>query len=383
MSAQQITLPPFAKLARSVGATFNRAAPESIRWAAESAFFEQQIRAVKAKIKADYHFVLVEGIERGVETTIDSCRNAARMVAAMGLSMNPAAKLVYFIPRRARERYDQEPWSEYELVPWVVDATPSYMGLCYIGTHYADARTFGASEVYTADKFVNRGPFQLPLHEPTRDNGRREEKVAEGAYASVILKTGDVRTEYVDAPTIQRIRALSKLSNSLMYTTVWTEGWKKIALRRLCKLVLQGDPRLVAAEQAMQESEGFTFNEQGEPVNDVPRGTSQVPDPAKGMAGLKEKMARKAEEQAQAPGPVENADPTQSPALLALPAPSKHPEGSIEWWCDQVLAAPDGIRLDAIKAAALGSKLDLSDDAPTFRTKFAEHRRSLKEAGKL
>lgn len=372
------------KLNRSIGPAFNRAAPDAIRWATEAAHFERQIRTVEAKINGNYEHVLLQGIERGVEETIQSCRAAARQVAAMGLSMNPIAKLVYFIPRRARERKDGEPWSEYARVPWTVDATPSYMGLAFIANHYAGAKMFGASEVYEADLFVNNGPFQLPKHQPTRDPGQRLESKAQGAYAGCVLQGNYERSEYIDAPTIQLIRGLSKLPNSLMYTTLWTEGWKKICVRRLCKLVMQGSDRMLAAEEAQQRAEGFTFdNETGDVVADVPRGTSEggaeSPPPSRGMAGLKTAATRAAD----AAGP-----PSASPEPLyagfpALPAPTHNPEGSIEWWLEHVGAAKNGAELDAVKVMALEKHVDRSEDAGTFRSAYSRRVKELRAAGTL
>ena len=373
---------PFAQFSKTIAPAFNRAAPDTLRWSSESAFFEKQIRDCKTKIDGAYRNVLLEGIESGVEATIESCRAGARQFAAMGLSMNPSAKLAYFIPRRARERRDGEPWSEYAKVPWLLDPTPSYLGLCYIGTHYASAKVFGASEVYAADGFILKGPFELPQHRPTTAVGERDERHAIGVYAAAFLAENVTRCEYVDAPTVQRIRALSKVPNSLMYTTVWTEGWKKIALRRLCKLVIQTNDRWLAAEEAMTKGEGYTFdNDTGAVVEDVPRGTSGEADakPARGLGGLKARMetAQERVKDAQANGAPEPASPTP-PSLLALPAPSGHPEGSIEWWLDQVRLAPTLERMDEIKVAALEARLDQGDDADAFRSGYVRRSRQLR-----
>lgn len=378
----------FTKLNKLLGPQFNRAAPDAIRWASEAAFFEFQVRACKAKVNGAYQYVLLEGLERGDEATIESLRAAAKQIGAMGLTMNPTAKLVYFIPRKQRERAPEETASEYARVPWVVDPLPSYMGLCYIATHYSSVRVFGACEVYAADVFTNRGPFAFPLHQPTRDNTQRGEKTAEGVYAACRLRSGDERCEYVDAPTVQRIRGLSKVPNSLMYTTVWTEGWKKISLRRLAKLVIVAEPRWLAAEQAMRSHEGFTFNEDGQVIEDpkepsnVPRGTSS--ERPRGMAGLATEIG-KAHAKAQEPEPERPETPVgmqAEPTLLALPAPSDAPVGSIEWWFDQIKEAPTLERMQVIREAAFAAKVNQGEDADAFRTAYAGRSRALKQATK-
>lgn len=379
----------FSVLSRSIGPAFNRASPEKIRWATEAAFFERALRTVEAKMPdGSYRHVLEEGITQGVVATIESCRAAAKQIGAMGLTCNPSAKLVYFIPRRARERKQGETASEFATVPWVLDVSPSYMGLCFIGTHYAGAKLFGASEVYKADHFIPRGPFLLPEHRPTTDNTLRGEKNCIGFYAGTRLTTGDERAEYVDYPTEQLIRGLSKLPNSLMYTTVWTEGGKKIALRRLCKLVLVGNERMMAAEDAMRQAEGFTFDNDGNVVDEVPRGTPAEPDGsgapkrARGMSGLKGKLETAQDATEGEAGDVGHPPPAEGkPTYLALPAPSKHPEGSIEWWLDQVKGSDDLERLDTVRVGALGAKVDQDETmADPFRRAYSARSRELKGA---
>lgn len=376
----------FGSLSRSIGPAFNRASPEKIRWANEAAMFERAIRMVEAKMPdGSYRKVLEEGVLNGVKETIESCRAAAKQIASMGLTCNPSAKLLYLIPRRVRERKPGETASEFATVPWVVDPQPSYMGLCYIGTQYAGVKVFGASEVYKADVFEPRGPFALPKHRPTTDNAQRSEKLCIGFYAGARLTTGDERAEYVDYPTEQLIRGLSKLPNSLMYTTVWTEGGKKIALRRLCKLVLIGNDRMMAAEDAMRAAEGFTFDNEGN-VLEVPRGTTDAPEgagaekAARGMSGLGDKLKTASSATEGAAGDVGHPPPAEDrPTYLALPAPSKHPEGSIEWWLDQVQGADTRERLDTVRVGALGAKVDQDETmADAFRAAFVAKSRELK-----
>jgi hypothetical protein len=208
---------------------------------------------------------------------------------------------------------------------------------------------------------------------------QRTEKLAEGVYAAMRMQSGDERSEYVDAPTVQKIRALSKVPNSLMYTTVWTEGWKKIAVRRLAKLAMVAEPRMVAAEAGMLRAEGFTFNETGDIV-DVPRGTQEPAraEKPKGMNGLKARMDAGRERE-----PDERPDlelTPETPTFLALAAPSIHPPGSIEWWLTQIDAADDRTRLELIREAAIDQGVDKSEDAGIFREHYAGRARDLRSS---
>jgi len=384
------TAQSFAVIAKPIAHQFRHVAPTSLDWASEREF-------LYAQIFRPGNEAVIEMIDRGVEETIESVRRAARSSAAMGLTMNPTAALVYFIPRRARKRNselypDDKSEAHYKsTVPWIIGATPSYRGLAFVCTHYSGFDDVLSEVVFKADSFVYHGPFEKPLHVPTLDNALRTEKNAIGAYA-LFVKQGRIRTEYVDAPTIAMVRSMSDNSNGLMWTKFWTEGWRKVAVRRGSKLAMQsagivpsGGERWTAAEDAMQAADGVTLDETGAPVN-VPRGT---PDPAeptsgaqasaakpRGMGGLRDRMtqATTRSQEAQTETELEPA----SKALLALPAPSKHPEGSIEWWLDQVHAGGSDARLDEIKVAALAAGVDRTEDADSFRRVFAERKKELR-----
>lgn len=380
MSAQsfQIITKPLAK-------QYHHVAPTSLDWATEREFLYAQIfRPGNEQVVAQ--------IEAGNEECIESVRRAARSSAAMGLTMNPLAALVYFIPRRARERdpvafpEDKDLATYQRTVPWIITATPSYRGLAYICTHYAGAADVVAEVVFADDQFQYAGPLAPVRHVPTLDNAKRTEKNAIGAYCMIVTGSNRIRTEYVDAPTIQLARGMSKMANGLMWTKFWTEGWRKVAVRRASKLAMQatdflasGRPRLESAEAIMQRDDGVTIE------GEVPRGTSpngeppEDPPPAKarGMDGLKDRMAGAATRaQAAASTPTE-LDPAPR-TLLALPAPSKHPEGSIEWWLDQVSVAGSSLRLDEIKVAALANAVDRSDEAEAFRAAFKKRKQELR-----
>ena len=387
------TAQTFSVIAKPVAHQFRHVAPTTLDWASEREF-------LYAQIFRPGNEAVIEMIERGVEETIESIRRAARSSAAMGLTMNPTAALVYFIPRRARRRNselypDDKSEAHYKQnVPWIVTATPSYRGLAYVCTHYAGFDDVVSEVVYKGDSVKEyHGPLEPFRHVATLDAAERTDKNALGAYA-MFVKGKRVRTEYVDAATIQLVRGKSDNPGGLMWTTFWTEGWRKVPVRRGAKLAMQGagvagGDRWTAAELAMQQSDGITFDEAGQPV-DVPRGTGAPAEPTsgptasaskpRGMGGLKDRMAA-ATTRAQ-DATTETELPPASKTLLALPAPSKHPEGSIEWWLDQVGAAGSLMRLDEIKAAALECKVDRGEDADAFRAGFADRRRALKaEAG--
>lgn len=392
---RQKQIAPLAKLNQRLSSPFRAAAPDELVWAREKEFFRVQVSK---------HWQIKQAVEQGNEATIESVRTAALECAAMGVSMSPHAQLVYFIPRRQRRQFQNESKAEYERkVPWLVTATPSYRGLAYICTHYGGAQIVAAEVVFEADKFKYFGPIKEVEHQPTLDNSKRTESKAIGAYCMIILQSGHVRTEYVDAPTIARVRAKSDNPNGLMWKDFWTEGWRKVPIRRLSKLVMQTEPRMTTAVDVMDKYEGNIIDQDG---NDVPRGTSDpefenVPpadDPRKGMAGLDNalKSAKRAQEIAQesetelAPVDIdpETGEAVQEPpggpvihtdGEFAAAMDTKHPAESVEWWAEKLSIASNLDELDAIRAEMLYRGANKSSDADALRDLFKTRSVALKQ----
>lgn len=398
---------PSAIVSRQLGTRFAHAAPDMLTWAQERQFFQIQIANCTKNNKS-----VEAAVAHNVERTIESIRDAALACAAMGLSMNPIAQLVYFIPRRERTFNEDidESRADYEKnVPWIIYPSPSYRGLAFICTRYAGADDVAAEVVFKADVFEPRGPFAIPVHRPTTDNTLRKWENAIGVYAGFRWPGGRERSEYLDANMVAIIRSKSDRPGSMMWDPrqLWTEGWKKAAVRRGAKLAIQGNPRLDAAELNMRTHEGVVVD--GE-AREVPRGTSPnepPPKPRKGMSGLAESIktsqtkqeaaqdaeaaGRAAEAAAAAQGPV--AQSVEQPEKPSTPAgspggevgtvagsspagaseqssdwfaPSRHPSGSIEWWGDQLAVVNTRRELELVRVQAIDAGVDKGDDAQAF-----------------
>lgn len=352
-------LTPVGELNLALSSTYRHAAGGVLEWKAEKAFFEAQIKR-NPKISC--------AVNNRVPATVESLKLAVRECAAMGLSMSPNAQLVYFIPRKARKMKPGESKQDYENVPIIVTATPSYRGLAYSAMNYAGAEQVAAEVVFAADQFEYRGPIQEPLHIPTLDNTKRHEGVAIGVYAVVRMNGGTYRCEYTDAPTVQKIRQLSDFPNGLMWTKLWTEGWRKVPIRRICKTVMVTNSRMAAAVNALNHSEGIGFDE-------APLALTDDQDATRGVAGLGDAMKQRAIEH----DDLSNEPEAKDAITLQNPAESTHPPGSIEWWISQIGAADSLQRLDDIKAAALADSVDVSADADMFRSHYADRRKQIKE----
>jgi len=350
---------PVGELNRALSSTYRHAAGGVLEWKQEKAFFEAQIKR-NPKIS--------RAVNNRIPATIESLKLAVRECAAMGLSMSPNAQLVYFIPRKTRKMKPGESKSEYDRVPIIVTATPSYRGLAYSAMNYAGAEQVAAEVVFEADKFEYRGPVQEPLHIPTLNNKLRNEGSAIGVYAVVRMQGGTSRCEYVDAPTVQKIRQLSDFPNGLMWTKLWTEGWRKVPIRRICKTVMVTSSRLSVAIESLNRVEGIGFDE-------TPVALSDDRDATVGVAGLADAMNHRAIEHEDLSDESEPKDAI----TLQDAAESTQPPGTIEWWCDQIMAAESLQRLDDIKVAALSDGVDQSEDADAFRQQYSLRFNAIKE----
>lgn len=387
-----------AKIERAAAPTFKAAAPDTLLWAQERQFFEVALRNAKGKPHgrdSELAPVIWDAIEAGVEDTIESAKHALRVIASMGLSLNPILAHVYLVPRRARTKRPDERWDDYHRnVPWLIHPWPSYRGLVYIATNYCSALDFAAEVVFAGDVFEPQGPFKIPTHRPTRVAAERTYEKAEGVYAAARLQTqGQIleRSEYIDAATVERIRALSDMPNSLMWhpTKLWTEGWKKAACRRLCKLTLNAAPRMAVAEGALQRIERYTFdNDTGEVVGtgtDVPCETAvEHPEdrPKRGVAALRARLREASRAAAEAEEAQAEAADADAATILPIedPAPSLHPPGSPEWWIDQIRAVGSLDELDALIAKMLEKRLDTTDEYETYRAALLRRRNELRAA---
>ncbi len=224
------------------------------------------------------------------EETIESIRSAVLQIAAMGLSMNPTQQYVYLIPRRLRKQRTGEGKHEYEKsVPFIAGVHPSYRGMSFIACNYANAELMAAEIVFENCQFNYFGPLKAPDHRVTTNASDRSWNKATGVYAMVIMKSGHVRAEYLDRSQVLKIQALSEFPAGMMWNPekLWTEGWKKAAIRRVCKLTMTTCPQMIAANESLNTFEGSVF--ENEPEAPAALSAPQTHTDA-GMDGLQRQM---------------------------------------------------------------------------------------------
>ena len=160
---------------------FNNALGENkVEWIKESQFAIQILGNNKALAELAY---------KGEA----SLQNAIINVAAIGISLNPALKHAYLVPRGG-----------------IVCLDISYMGLMHIAMQSGSIQWGQAKIVYANDTYANNGIDKAPTH--TQDTFSREKGEVVGVYCTVKTADGDYLTEEMDIDTLHKVEATSKAS---------------------------------------------------------------------------------------------------------------------------------------------------------------------------
>ena len=157
----------------------------------------------------------------------NSVKDAIVNVALTGITLNPALKYAYLVPRKVKGD-----------LKCILDI--SYMGMIKILTDAGAVKNVDAGVIYSNDKYdFRRGSDPYFKHQPALSN--KGEKV--GAYAIAFLRDGGFQFEILGREEIEKIRATSesyKNEEGRKYSPweTWEdEMWKKSVLKRLFKLL--------------------------------------------------------------------------------------------------------------------------------------------------
>jgi recombination protein RecT len=171
-----------------------------------------------------------------------SVRNAVINIAAVGLSLNPATKNAYLVPRDGEICLDI-----------------SYIGLIKIATDTGSILWAKADIVYDTDNFVYNGPASKPMHTADVFSNDRGEKV--GVYCIAKTVDGEYLVETMTAQDIADIRSKSKGADSKYsaWVTFTGEMWKKAVIKRASKTwpKTERSDKFDRAIHVIDESEGL------------------------------------------------------------------------------------------------------------------------------
>jgi recombination protein RecT len=182
-----------------------------------------------------------------------SVRNAVTNIAAIGISLNPASKQAYLVPRKGAICLDI-----------------SYMGLMHLAIDTGSIKWGQAKLVRESDVFALRGLDALPLHEYAPFSKNRGELV--GVYVVVKTADGEYLTEPMDISEVYDIRDRSEGWKAYVKDSTKTCPWvtdpgemiKKTVVKRAYKYW----PKTERLEQAIHHlntegGEGIQFGQQG------------------------------------------------------------------------------------------------------------------------
>lgn len=201
---------------------------QSVTWAKESQF------AIQLFQKND--FLAKTAIANPV-----SAQNSIINVAAIGISLNPASKLAYLVPRDG-----------------MVCLDISYMGLLHIAQSAGVIKWGQCKLVHSSDTYENLGLDKAPAHKYNPYATPEDRGSVIGGYCTVKTADGDYLTEEMSLAEIEEIRKVSKAGTSPKgpWVNFWSEMARKTIVKRAYKYWPRSD-RLDNAIHAINEYEGI------------------------------------------------------------------------------------------------------------------------------
>lgn len=201
---------------------------QSVQWAKESQFAIQ----------------LMQRSQKLVETAISnpaSAQNAIINVAAIGISLNPASKLAYLVPRDN-----------------MVCLDISYMGLLHIAQSAGVIKWGQCKLVHASDSYEPQGLDRAPMHKYNAFATAEERGAVVGGYCTVKTSDGDYLTEEMSLQEIEEIRKVSKAGNSPKgpWVNFWSEMARKTIVKRASKYWPRAE-RMDRATDMLNDQEGI------------------------------------------------------------------------------------------------------------------------------
>lgn len=195
---------------------------QSVTWAKESQFAIQYFQ------RNDY-------LAKTALSNPTSAQNAIINVAAIGITLNPASKLAYLVPRDG-----------------MVCLDISYMGLLHLAQSTGSIKWGQCKLVYSNDTYESNGLDTAPTHKYNAFGDRGD---VVGGYCTVKTADGDYLTEEMSLTEIKATEATSKAKNG-----PWKNFWEEMARKTIVKRASKYWPRAERLDNAIHvinEDEGI------------------------------------------------------------------------------------------------------------------------------
>lgn len=178
---------------------------------------------------------------------------AVRNVAAIGISLNPAQKHAYLVPRGGKVVLDL-----------------SYLGLLHIATESGSILWAQCKIVYSSDSYESNGVDKSPTHTYNPFNKNRGEII--GAYCVAKTRDGAFLTEEMSMDEIAKVRSRSesfKKGGMSPWKTDEGEMIRKTVIKRGYKYWPKTN-RMSEAVEMLNNQEGIDFkSERAAAVHDI------------------------------------------------------------------------------------------------------------------
>lgn len=193
---------------------FNAAlSDQSITWQKEMQF------AIQAFQKNEY-------LAKTAMANPVSAQNAIINLAAIGITLNPAAKLAYLVPRDG-----------------MVCLDVSYMGLLHLAQSTGAIKWGQCKLVHQGDTYESNGLDAAPTH---KYNAFGDRGPVVGGYCTVKTSDGDYLTEEMSLAEIKAVEASSKAKNG-----PWKNWWEEMARKTIVKRASKYWPRVDRLDAAI------------------------------------------------------------------------------------------------------------------------------------
>ena len=196
-----------------VGLLTGAATDQSVTWAKESQF------AIQAFQKNDF-------LAKTAMANPTSAQNAIINVAAIGITLNPAAKLAYLVPRDGGVHLDI-----------------SYMGLLHLAQVSGAIQWGQCRLVHANDTYESNGLDKAPTH---KYNAFGERGPVVGGYCTVKTQQGDYLTDEMSLAEIKQVENTSKAKNG-----PWKNWWEEMARKTIVKRAAKYWPRVERVDNAI------------------------------------------------------------------------------------------------------------------------------------
>ncbi|HDX9111775.1 TPA: recombinase RecT [Klebsiella michiganensis] len=227
---------------------------QSVTWAKESQFAIQYFQ--------NNDYLLKIAMTNPVST-----QNAIVNVAAIGVSLNPAQKLAYLVPRKGAICLDI-----------------SYMGLMHIAQQSGAIKWCQSAIVRKNDTFLREFIDQAPCHKYNDFDTAEQRGEIVGAYVVVKTSDGDYLTHTMRIADIHAIRDRSeawKAYKNKGTACPWVTDEEQMILKTVVKQAAKYWPRRARLDAAIDHvntegEEGINFSSQRQPERNVTPAETEI-----------------------------------------------------------------------------------------------------------